>query len=101
LLPRVPLPDEIEEAEHEVEPPPELPPREGINLRTVLKVIQLLISPDPDDPLKAYTRGTGAIFAYLCDVLGIDTGDIDRERRTAKKALYEKILYEVSGWLIK
>lgn len=41
---------------------------------------------------KAYTQGTALIFIYLCDLLRIDHGDIEKGRRAAKRLLYEKII---------
>ena len=71
-----------------------LPPNEAIDMALVLRIIRHLV--DTKDRTvsqkKAYTQGTVLVFIYVCDLLRIDHGGIEKGRRTAKRLLYEKII---------
>ena len=96
MTPRPLPPPGVDPLEDNRAPPSGLPVEEGIDLKRVIKVIELLTSSDHAEAEKAYGRATASIFAYICRVIGVDITEIDLQHRTAKKLLYEKILHEVS-----
>ena len=68
-----------EDEEPDVDPSPQLPRHEGINLKHATKVIELITSADPGEVEKAYTRATVAILAYICEVMDFDISEVDRQ----------------------
>lgn len=80
----------------------ELPEREGIDLNLVKRIIRrlILVSVDSVDTKDAaiqsiFTQGTAAIFAYLCDILHIDRGNMETSNRVAKRTFFNLILHAV------
>ena len=69
-------------------------PNEAIDMALVSHIIHHLV--DTKDwtvsQKKAYTQGTVLVFIYVCDLLRIDHGGIEKGRRTTKHLLYEKII---------
>ncbi|KDR77504.1 hypothetical protein GALMADRAFT_65801 [Galerina marginata CBS 339.88] len=58
------------------------------------RVLQHLLNTENQDESreKAYSQGTAAIFVYICDLLEIEHGDIDKTKRNAKHVLYDRII---------
>jgi hypothetical protein len=88
--------------EIEAEETGELPEREGIDLNLVKRIIRrlILVSVDIKDAAQPaihsiFTQGTAAIFAYLCDILHIDRGNMETSNRVAKRTFFNLILHAV------
>ncbi|RDB18682.1 hypothetical protein Hypma_014671 [Hypsizygus marmoreus] len=59
----------------------------NLDIKHIARIIGHLNAEDK----KAYSQGTTAIFAYICDVLLLDRSEITMVPKTAKKKLYDLI----------
>lgn len=71
-----------------------LPIDPNLKMALVSRVVHHLLDTDnPDESReKAYSQGTAAIFVYVCDLLEIEHGDVDKRKRNTKHILYDRIV---------
>lgn len=76
-----------------------LPPREGIDRKAALRVLNHLTGDNTDLHLRylsqAYKQGTAAMYRFFCDLIGVNHSVIKDNLRTAKRLTFDLLILSV------